>query len=220
MNCSTIFFFGLLTLSISACGEKAQEQPANTIMSEETPNNLEPSKLDTATFAAGCFWCIEAVFQDLKGVVSVTPGYAGGHVKNPTYEEVCTGTTGHAEVAQIIYDPSVITYDILLDVFWHTHDPTTLNRQGADVGTQYRSAIFHHNAAQEEAAKKSKVEINSSGYWDGVVVTDIVPLEAFYPAENYHNNYFNNNPNQPYCSAVIAPKVAKFRKKYEYLLKD
>lgn len=218
MNCSKIFFFGILTLSLGDCKGKPQQED-KTIMSDEIADNLTPAQLDTATFGAGCFWCVEAVFQELKGVQSVKPGYAGGHIKNPSYKEVCTGTTGHAEVAQIIYDPSVISYEILLDVFWHTHDPTTLNRQGADVGTQYRSVIFYHNEAQHEAAKKSKLEANSSGLWDGVIVTEITPLDKFYEAEDYHNNYFSNNPNQPYCNAVIAPKVKKFRQKYEYLLK-
>lgn len=218
MSWNTLFFFGILTLSLSACGQSPQTE--HKTMSDDIADNVDPSQLDTATFGAGCFWCVEAVFQELKGVHSVKPGYAGGHIKNPSYREVCNGTTGHAEVAQIIYNPSIISYEVLLDVFWHTHDPTTLNRQGADVGTQYRSAIFYHNQAQHEAAKKSKLEANSSGLWEGVIVTEITPLDKFYEAEDYHNNYFSNNPNQPYCNAVIAPKVKKFREKYKYLLKE
>ncbi len=219
MNCSIIFFFGILTLPLYSCsnGHIGVGKPTiQTVMSDEINQS---GKLDTATFGAGCFWCVEAVFQELKGVTSVKPGYAGGHVKNPSYKEVCNGTTGHAEVAQIVFDPEVISYETLLDVFFHTHDPTTMNRQGADVGTQYRSAIFYHSEEQKEQAKEAKRVTDFSGLWNDPIVTEIVPISNYSDAEDYHNNYFQNNPNQPYCSAVIRPKVEKFRKKYEHLLK-
>ena len=176
-------------------------------------------KLETATFGGGCFWCVEAIFQDLKGVKSVKSGYAGGHVKNPSYKEVCTGTTGHAEVTQIEFDPSVISYDDLLYVFWRTHDPTTLNRQGADVGTQYRSVIFYHDEKQKEVAEKSKKETDASGLYPNPIVTQIEPFTNFYEAEDYHQDYYNLNPNQPYCRLVIDPKVQKFKKQFKEKLK-
>lgn len=163
--------------------------------------------LETATFGAGCFWCVEAVFERLEGVESVTAGYTGGTVPNPTYEQVCTGRTGHAEVAQIRYDPAKITYDQLLDLFWKSHDPTTLDRQGADVGTQYRSAIFYHNAEQKKAAEQSKAR--AAKLFEAPLVTEIVPLTTFYPAENYHQDYYRNNPHAPYCLFVIRPKLKK-----------
>lgn len=163
--------------------------------------------LETATFGAGCFWCVEAVFERLEGVESVTAGYAGGTVPNPTYEQVCTGSTGHAEVAQIRYDPAKITYDQLLDLFWKSHDPTTLDRQGADVGTQYRSAIFYHDAEQKKAAEQSKAR--AAKHFEAPVVTEIMPLKTFYPAENYHQDYYRNNPQAPYCLFVIRPKLKK-----------
>lgn len=177
-------------------------------------------QMDTITFGAGCFWCVEAVFKELKGVQSVEPGYSGGTVKNPSYKEVCTGTTGHAEVAQVIYSPSEITFDELLEVFFKTHDPTTLNRQGADEGTQYRSVIFYHTEEQRRKAEYYKEELNKSGAWDNPIVTDIVPFEAFYPAENYHRDYFENNPEQQYCRYVIQPKVEKFKKVFKDKLKS
>ena len=178
------------------------------------------ANLETATFGAGCFWCVEAVFQNLKGVQKVEPGYAGGHVQNPTYEQVCGGATGHAEVAQVIFDPAEISYDELLDVFWKTHDPTTLNRQGNDVGEQYRSVIFYHDDLQKKIAKESKKRMDGSGYFDDAIVTDIEPLSNYFPAENYHQNYFKNNPGQAYCVAVIKPKVEKFKKQFKEKLKD
>lgn len=202
--------------------EQQNEQTAmtaNNTSNIEVPATSNPSDPDTATFGAGCFWCVEAVFTELQGVKSVTSGYAGGHVKNPSYKEVCNGTTGHAEVAQIIYDPNVISFDLLLEVFWQTHDPTTLNRQGNDVGTQYRSAIFYHNDKQRELAEHYKTELNKSGAWDNPVVTEIVPLDTFYPAENYHQNYYEQNPEQGYCRYVIQPKVEKFRKVFKDKLK-
>lgn len=175
--------------------------------------------IEKAMLGAGCFWCVEAVFQDLNGVESVISGYAGGHVPHPTYEQVCTGKTGHAEVAQITFDPDVVSFAEILDVFWRTHDPTTLNRQGADRGTQYRSAIFYHSDEQQEIAEASKATANASGMWDNPIVTEIVPLTEFYSAEDYHQNYFRRNPHQPYCMMVVAPKVKKFRKNFTEKLK-
>lgn len=173
-----------------------------------------------ATFGAGCFWCVEAIFQRVKGVEKIESGYSGGSVKNPTYEQVCTGKTGHAEVIRIEYDESIVSFETLLEVFWHTHDPTTLNQQGADVGTQYRSVIFFHDDEQKELAIASRKKTNESKLWADSIVTQINPLINYYKAENYHQDYYNNNPNQGYCSYVIAPKVAKFIKQYKYLLKD
>ncbi len=177
------------------------------------------SKTDTATFGAGCFWCVEAVFQQLDGVLKVTSGYSGGHILNPTYEQVCSKTSGHVEVAQIIYDPLKISYDELLEVFWKTHDPTTPDQQGNDYGPQYRSVIFYHNQEQKNTADKYKAELNKSGAWTNPVVTTVEPLSNYYSAENYHQNYFNNNPGQLYCRYVVQPKVEKFRKVFKDKLK-
>lgn len=175
--------------------------------------------LEIATLGAGCFWCVEAVFQDLRGVHKVESGYAGGQVKNPSYKEVCNGTTGHAEVVQITFDPKIINFSDILEVFWFTHDPTTLNRQGGDVGTQYRSAIFYHSDAQKAAAEKSKLEAGAE--FDNPIVTEITAFSNYYPAENYHQDYYNlNGDKNPYCTAIITPKVAKFKKKYKELLKE
>ena len=174
---------------------------------------------ETATLGAGCFWCVEAVFVELKGVSSVLPGYMGGEVKDPTYKEICTGTTGHAEVAQIEFDPSIISFAEILEVFWMTHDPTTLNRQGADVGTQYRSAIFYHNEGQKEEAEFYKNKLEEQNVFPNPIVTEIVPFEVFYEAEDYHNDYYENNPDQGYCRMVIRPKVEKFRKAFADKLK-
>jgi peptide-methionine (S)-S-oxide reductase len=170
--------------------------------------------LAVATFGNGCFWCTEAIFQQLKGVESVYPGYTGGSIKNPSYREVCTGTTGHAEAIQIKYDPSVINYRELLDIFFYTHDPTTLNRQGNDVGTQYRSAIFYHNEEQKVAAEEIISQLTSEKVYDDPIVTEVTPMDVFYMAEDYHKNYYLNNKNQGYCRAVINPKLDKFMKKY------
>jgi peptide-methionine (S)-S-oxide reductase len=170
---------------------------------------------ETATFGAGCFWCVEAIFQQLKGVHSVVSGYAGGTVENPTYQQVCSGTTGHAEAVQITFDPAVISYADVLYVFWRTHDPTTLNRQGADVGTQYRSVIFYHNAAQKAIAERSKKDTEASGLWPNPIVTEIIPFRNFYQAETYHHDYYRLNPNQPYCRLVIDPKIRKFKKEFQ-----
>ena len=174
---------------------------------------------ETATLAGGCFWCLEAVFDEMKGVQSVESGYAGGHVQNPSYRAVCNGDTGHAEVVQIKFDPSVLSYRDLLNVFFAIHDPTTLNRQGADTGTQYRSAIFYHSPEQKETAETLVKELNEQKIWDHPIVTEVAPLSNFYIAEDYHQEYFANNPNQPYCQAVVAPKVSKFRKHFLEMLK-
>ncbi len=182
-------------------------------------NSTNPAKLDTATFGEGCFWCTEAIFERVKGVISVESGYSGGIVKDPTYEEVCTGTTGHAEVSQIVFDPAVISFDELLKIFWKTHDPTSLNKQGADVGTQYRSVIFYHNKEQKEKAEYYKDELNKSGAYSKPIVTEISEFNHFYKAEDYHQNYYDNNPNAGYCSFVIAPKVEKFEKVFKDKLK-
>ena len=176
-------------------------------------------ELETATLGAGCFWCVEAVFQQLEGVQKVVSGYTGGNTLNPNYREVCTGTTGHAEVAQIEFDPNVISFEELLEVFWQTHDPTTLNRQGNDVGTQYRSAIYYHSDTQRNIAEESKAEMDKSGIWDNPIVTEITAMDVFYPAEDYHQNYFQLNPTQPYCQFVIHPKMKKFTKDFKDKLK-
>ncbi len=175
---------------------------------------------DTATFGAGCFWCVEAVFERLDGVLEVVSGYSGGHVKNPSYREVCTGNTGHAEVCRIVYDPDKISYRELLEVFWKTHDPTTLNRQGADVGTQYRSVIFYHNEKQKKEAAYYKEKLDASGLYQDPIVTEIVPFEEFYEAENYHQEYYELHGDQPYCNLVIKPKVEKFEEVFRDKLKQ
>jgi peptide-methionine (S)-S-oxide reductase len=177
-------------------------------------------KMETATFGAGCFWCVEAVFQKLKGVETVRSGYMGGRTINPTYEDICTGLTGHAEVIQIEFDPAVISFAELLEVFWSTHDPTTLNRQGNDVGTQYRSAVFYHNEAQQATAQQYKKELNGANAFPNPIVTEIVPAVKMYVAEDYHQNYFNNNPNQPYCRAIIPAKLEKLKKVFADKLKE
>jgi peptide-methionine (S)-S-oxide reductase len=181
-------------------------------MSEERTKEL-------ATLAGGCFWCLEAVYKELRGVERVVSGYAGGHVSNPNYREVCEGTTGHAEVVQITFDPSKVSYRELLEVFFTIHDPTTLNRQGGDVGTQYRSAVFYHTPEQRETAEQVIAELTAERVWDSTIVTEVTPLDKFYPAEDYHQDYFEKNPTQPYCSAVVAPKVSKFRKLFLERLK-
>jgi peptide-methionine (S)-S-oxide reductase len=174
---------------------------------------------EMATLGGGCFWCLEAVYEQLKGVEAVVSGYCGGEVANPTYEQVCTGTTGHAEVVQITFDSSAITFRDILNVFFTIHDPTTLNRQGADVGTQYRSAIFYHSPEQRQVAEEAIAELTAAGLWNDPIVTEVVPLSTFYPAEEYHQGYFRRNPYQGYCQIVIAPKVAKFRQQYVDQLK-
>lgn len=175
--------------------------------------------METATLAGGCFWCLEAVYDELKGVTDVVSGYAGGHVTNPTYKAVCDGTTGHAEVVQLQFDPSVISFSDILDVFFTIHDPTTLNRQGNDVGTQYRSAIYYHSPEQKAIAEQKIAELNREQLWANPIVTELTPIDKFYPAEDYHQEYFARNPLQGYCMVVIAPKVAKFRKQHLARLK-
>ena len=178
---------------------------------------LDPS--ETATLAGGCFWCLEAVFDGFKGVMSVVSGYMGGHKANPTYEEVCSGRTGHAEVIQVTFDAATVSFTEILEVFFVIHDPTTLNRQGNDAGTQYRSAIFYHTPAQKTAATEVIARLNHAGLWNAPIVTEVAPARMFYPAEDYHQEYFVRNPYQPYCQAVVAPKVAKFRKHFLEKLK-
>lgn len=182
--------------------------------------NAQNKHYETATFGMGCFWCTEAIFQELKGVISVTPGYAGGHVKNPTYEQVCEGNTGHTEVAQIIFDPLQISFQELLEVFFKVHDPTTLNRQGEDVGFQYRSVIFYHNEEQKKLAEYFKQKLNEKKVFDKPIVTAIEPFTNFYAAEDYHKNYFRLNSNKPYCQLVIKPKVEKFEKIFKDKIKS
>jgi peptide-methionine (S)-S-oxide reductase len=177
------------------------------------------SNLQTATLAGGCFWCLEAVFDEVKGVQSVESGYAGGHMDNPSYKAVCTGMTGHAEVVRVTFDPDIVSYRDLLNVFFGIHDPTTLNRQGADVGTQYRSAIFYHDEEQKKIAEELIKDLEAQKIWDRPIVTTLEKMDKFYMAEDYHQEYFANNPYQPYCMAVVAPKVSKFRKHYMDMLK-
>lgn len=181
---------------------------------------MSHNHVDTITLGAGCFWCVEAIFQQLKGVHSVESGYSGGHVVNPTYKEVCTGTTNHAEVCQVTYDPAIISFTEILEVFWKTHDPTTLNRQGADIGTQYRSAIFYHTMEQKQIAEEMKARLVAAGIWKDPVVTEIVPFERFFKAEAYHQEYYFQNTSQPYCSTVITPKLEKFKKVFSDKLKE
>jgi len=209
-----------------SCAQR--ENPNRSMSLTNSLTNTSPSvaekitgneNLDPATFATGCFWCTEAVFQQLKGVKKVTSGYSGGHVENPTYKEVCTGLTGHAECIQLLYDPKEVSFDELLQVFWQTHDPTTLNRQGNDVGTQYRSAVFYQNEEQKKIAESYKKELNAKKVFDNPIVTEIEPLKNFYPAEDYHQNYYNNNGDQPYCYFVIKPKLEKFEKVFKDKLK-
>jgi peptide-methionine (S)-S-oxide reductase len=180
---------------------------------------METKNLETATLAAGCFWCVEAVFDDLRGVEDVVSGYSGGQTENPTYQEVCSEKTGHAEVVQIRFDPEEISYDDILHVFFAVHDPTTLNRQGNDIGTSYRSAIFYHNDEQKRIAEEVIDKLDDANIWDEPIVTEVAEFTNFYPAEGYHQEYFANNPTQPYCAAVVAPKVAKFRKMFVDRLK-
>jgi len=218
--------FASVVLSVSAFLSCAQRENPNKSMSNTTTSvaatgtpSTAALNTDTATFANGCFWCTEAIFQQLDGVLKVSSGYSGGHVVDPSYKEVCTGTTGHAECIQIIYDPSKISFDELLEVFWQTHDPTTLNRQANDVGPQYRSAIFYHTKEQKEKSEKYKAELNKSGAFQDPIVTEVSPFTSFYIAENYHQDYYNNNGSQPYCSYVIRPKLEKFQKVFKDKLK-
>lgn len=212
----TLFVISLVNLI--SCAQPPKKDKMTAALA--TNGEVNAVNTDTATFANGCFWCTEAIFEQLDGVISATSGYTGGQTKNPTYKEVCTGETGHAEALQIVYDPKKISFDELLEVFWETHDPTTLNRQGADVGTQYRSGIFYHNEEQKQKAEKYKAELNKSGAFNNPIVTEITPFTKFYTAENYHQEYFENNENNnPYCKVVIRPKVDKFRKVFKDKLK-
>lgn len=208
----------IFALALWAASAETRAKSRSKAMNDQTP--VDPSRLEQATFGSGCFWCSEALFRELKGVHSVVSGFSGGHVKNPTYEQVCTGLTGHAEVIQITYDPKVISYDELLEVFWKTHDPTTLNRQGNDVGTQYRSVIFDHNDQQRQLAEEYKRKLDASGAFRAPIVTEIARFEAFYPAEDYHQKYYELHGRQPYCQLVIRPKVAKFKKVFHDKLKS
>ena len=200
---------GAMVISTIAIGQKPNHEVMTT----------KPADLEKATFGGGCFWCTEAFFKDLKGVSKVESGYAGGKVKNPTYKEVCSGLTGHAEVIQVTYDPGVVSYADLLEIFWNTHDPTTLNRQGGDEGTQYRSAVFYSNESQKKTAEDYKRQLEGARVYKDPIVTEISPLINYYPAEGYHQNYFALNQNQGYCQFVIRPKVEKFRKQYSQKLK-
>ena len=215
-----LLFHSICTLfALPSCAE--QKNRNAVIMLQEINNTQTESFVttDTATFGNGCFWCTEAFFQRINGVVKVISGYSGGNVPNPSYEQVCTGSTGYVEVVQVIYDPSKVSFDELLEVFWKTHDPTTLNRQGNDVGTQYRSVVFFHNDGQQQKAEHYKEELNKSGAWNKPVVTAIEPFSNFYAAENYHQNYYNNNPRQMYCQYVIRPKLEKFEKVFKEEMK-
>lgn len=215
---SAIISLGTLFSCAQKSSTSANKSMDNTNM--EVKNQQAIPGTAIATLANGCFWCTEAIFEQLDGVISATSGYTGGQTEKPTYKEVCSGETGHAEALQIVYDTSKITFDELLEVFWETHDPTTLNRQGADVGTQYRSGVFYHNAEQKEKAEKYKAELNKSGAFSKPIVTEIAPFTKFYPAEDYHQQYFELNGNSnPYCTIVIQPKLEKFRKVFKDKLK-
>jgi peptide-methionine (S)-S-oxide reductase len=232
LGCTGLLCLALVTTTActrSSNQPKAENQTVNEAENDSpaaTPETKAASAvpasddgLETVTLGAGCFWCVEAVYQQLEGVESVASGYSGGTVENPTYEDVCTGTTGHAEVCQITFRPDVISFKDLLEVFWKVHDPTTLNRQGNDVGTQYRSVIFYHNENQKAVAEEYAKKLNESGVFSSPIVTEITPLTNFYKAEDYHQNYFRDNPNQGYCRAVVAPKVEKFEKVFGDKLK-
>ena len=203
----------ILTLALATVFTANAQKTTNKAM------NTTSANLQKATFGGGCFWCTEAVFLDVKGVTKVESGYAGGHVKDPSYEDVSTGSTGHAEVIQITYDPAVVSYEALLEIFWNTHDPTTLNSQGADHGTQYRSVVFYHDPNQKKVAEEYKQQLEASHVYKRPIVTEISPLTNFYVAEKYHQNYFALNPEQGYCQYVIRPKVEKFKKQFSSKLK-
>jgi peptide-methionine (S)-S-oxide reductase len=209
-----------LLISLVACGQE-RSQLNNKRMSAELPKTevIVPEGYDVATLGSGCFWCIEAIYQDLKGVKDVRSGYSGGHVENPGYQKVTTGTTGHAEVIQLFFDPQVISYQEILEIFWSTHDPTTLNRQGNDVGPMYRSAVFYHSDKQKEQANHLKEKLNEENVFGKPVVTEITPFSNFYVAEDYHQNYYKLNAGQPYCQFVIKPKLDKFKKVFSEKLK-
>ena len=215
-----LFISVVSLMGLTSCAQKdnkVKTKKENKVMS--TANSSTPLSMETATFGNGCFWCTEAIFQQLEGVEKVTSGYSGGSVPNPTYEQVCSKTTGHAECLNIVYDPKKITFDELLEVFWQSHDPTTLNRQGADVGTQYRSVVFYHNEEQRAKTEKYKKDLDKSGAFNNPIVTTLEPFTIFYAAENEHQNYYNNNSSQGYCQFVIRPKLDKFEKVFKSKLK-
>lgn len=214
-----MFFPILLAVSSTPPSERSAAGHSSAGPASAAHSAQGPLKTETATLGGGCFWCVEAIYEEIRGVLSVESGYSGGSLKHPTYAQVVSGTTGHAEVVRIVFDPSIITYEEILNVFWHTHDPTTLNRQGADVGPQYRSVVFYHNDAQKAAAQKVLAAITADRLWEDPIVTEISPLVNYYKAENYHQDYFANNASAPYCSFVIAPKLAKFKKEFAHLLK-
>lgn len=209
------FILLLLVFNYAGCDESKTH-----IKEQETKiMSTENIRTDTATFGSGCFWCTEAIFERVNGVINVVSGYSGGHVNNPTYEEVCSGSTGHAECTQITFNPDIISYDELLEIFWKTHDPTTLNRQGNDVGTQYRSVVFYHNEEQKQKAEYYKKKLEEEKIWEDPIVTEISPVTKFFIAEKYHQNYYENNPYQGYCAYVITPKIEKFEKVFKDKLK-
>ncbi len=210
-----LVLFGLF--NFTACAQSTETRTTKKFQDMTDEKRL--SELETATLGAGCFWCVEAVFQELKGVESVISGYTGGQLKDPSYSDVTSGRSGHAEVAQIKYDPKQISFSEILEVFWQTHDPTTLNRQGNDRGTQYRSAAFSHDKSKQLIAEKYKAELNAAGAWKDPIITEVTPIGDFYVAENYHQNYFRDNSNAPYCTYVIQPKMEKFRKVFKDKLK-
>jgi peptide-methionine (S)-S-oxide reductase len=222
------YLFGAATVGALVTGVilamSGAEESRSEVRSRTSPDvsekEIEEKGLQKATFGGGCFWCTEAVFKALKGVHSVESGYSGGHVENPTYKDVCTGTTGHAEVVQVVYDPKAIPYEELLEVFWRTHDPTTRDRQGNDVGPQYRSVVFYHDEQQQKVADVYKKKLNDAKAFGAPIVTEISPLENYYPAEDYHQDYFELNGREPYCQFVIAPKMEKFKKVFAEKLKD
>lgn len=222
-NLKKIIFFTTLIFFISTCGQ-INTNATNKIMTVESSKlndqNSLSIKRDTATFGAGCFWCVEAIFQRLKGVMSIKSGYAGGELKNPSYKEVCSGSSGHAEVCQIIFDPTIISFDQLLEVFWKTHDPTTLNQQGNDFGTQYRSVIFWHNQEQKNIAEELKKQINDLKAYPNPVITEITQYRNYFEAEGYHQNYYNLNGSEGYCQFVIQPKIEKFEKIFKNKIKS
>jgi len=210
-----LFFVTMVvSMSLVCCAQKKK-----TTQLTNMTENADNAKTKIATFGTGCFWCTEAIFQQVEGVIKVTSGYSGGRVDNPSYKEVCTGTTGHAECLNIEYDPAKVSFDELLEMFWQVHDPTTLNRQGNDVGTQYRSVVFYHNDEQKAKVEKYKAELDKSGAWDNPIVTTLEPYVKFYPAEDYHQNYYNSNKGEGYCQFVIRPKVEKFEKVFKSKLK-
>jgi peptide-methionine (S)-S-oxide reductase len=201
-----------IALALVVTASCAQQPDKTKTTTTDNSKKTMTTKTETITFGSGCFWCTEAIFQQLTGVISATSGYSGGKTENPTYKDVCSGNTGHAEVVQVVFDPSKVTIPELLEVFWKTHDPTTLNKQGADVGTQYRSAIFYHTPEQKKIAEEYKKKLDASGAYDKPIVTEIAPFTKFYKAENYHMNYYNQHGSEPYCQFVIQPKIDKFKK--------